>query len=206
MKADELTNIDIVLYALFRLDGHQHKVHTEEVAHEAYKLAKDRFGWRLQKFREKDFPDKEPVRISLMDAAKEKYGSLVEGRSGVEATGKEIDGWAFTPQGAKWIRDHHKRIEGKMGLERSKITKKDADRFIRQIKEQSLFRSFAQGNLGKESRYALTDMLNTSPDAPKNIVTKKFRRLQSTAELAGNEEIIRFLNECTAAFSGILSD
>ena len=65
MRNDELTNIDIVLYALFRLAGHKHKVHTEEIAFEAYTLAKDRFGWRLPKVRRLDFPDKEPVRISL---------------------------------------------------------------------------------------------------------------------------------------------
>ena len=32
MRNDELTNIDIVLYALFRLGGYKHKVHTEEIA------------------------------------------------------------------------------------------------------------------------------------------------------------------------------
>lgn len=100
MKTDALTNIDIVLYALLLLDGHKQRVHTEDIAHRSFTLAKDRFGWRLQKYREMDIPDKEPVRISLMDAAKEKYGALVEGRSGVEATGKDIDGWTFTPPGS----------------------------------------------------------------------------------------------------------
>ena len=32
VRNDELTNIDIVLYALFRLGGYKHKVHTEEIA------------------------------------------------------------------------------------------------------------------------------------------------------------------------------
>src|SRR3990172_10333028 len=167
MRNDELTNIDIVLYVLLQLRGHQQKVHTEEIAYEAYKLAKDRFGWRLRKFRQMDFPDKEAVRISLIDAAKEKYGSLVEGRSGVEAKRKEIDGWTFTPQGARWIREHQKRIEQQLGTGQTKISKKDTDRFIRQMRDQPLFQSFVQNNLTKESRYALTDMLNTNPDAPK---------------------------------------
>jgi hypothetical protein len=87
VKDNELSNIDVVLYALYKLDGHMRKVHTEEIAYDAYKLAKERFGWRLQQFREMDLPDKELVRMSLMDAAKEKYGCLVEGRAGVEATG-----------------------------------------------------------------------------------------------------------------------
>jgi len=206
MKIDELTNIDIVLYALFQRDGHKHKVHTEEIAYEAYMLAKDRFGWRLRKFREMDFPDKEPVRISLMDAAKEKYGSLVEGRSGVEASGKDIDGWTFTPQGARWIREHQNRIEGNLGREQSKISKTDASRFIKKMKDQPLFRSFVRDSLRAESRYALTDMLNTSPDAPKSIVVKKYRRLRSTAELAADKEILRFLDACVTTFPELLSD
>ena len=206
MRNDELTNIDIVLYVLLQLRGHQQKVHTEEIAYEAYKLAKDRFGWRLRKFRQMDFPDKEAVRISLIDAAKEKYGSLVEGRSGVEAKRKEIDGWTFTPQGARWIREHQKRIEQQLGTGQTKISKKDTDRFIRQMRDQPLFQSFVQNNLTKESRYALTDMLNTSPDAPKSIIVKKFKRLQSTAELAGDQDIIRFLDACTKAFPEFLAD
>jgi hypothetical protein len=206
VRNDELTNIDIVLYALFRLGGYKHKVHTEEIAYEAYKLAKDRFGWRLTKFRELDFPDKEPVRISLMDAAKEKYGSLVEGRSGVESTGKEVDGWTFTPDGARWMRDQINRIESNLGTDQPKISKKDADRFIKQMKSEALFKSFTQNKLTKESRYLFTEMLNASPDAPKSIIVTKFRRMQSTAELVGNTEIVNFLNACIKAFPEFLRE
>jgi hypothetical protein len=206
VKAYELTNIDIVLYALFQLEGHKRKVHTEEIAYKAYQLAKDRFGWRLRKFRELDFPDKEPVRISLMDAAKGKYGSLVEGRSGVEASGKGIDGWAFTPEGAKWIRERHKKIEERLGIDQPKLSKTEADRFIRQMKEQPLFKSFSRGNLSKEIHYLLTDMLNASPDAPRTLVVNKFRRLRSTAELVGDQDILDFLNACITSFPGFLSD
>lgn len=206
MRNDELTNIDIVLYALFRLSGYKHKVHTEEITYEAYKLAKDRFGWRLPRFRELDLPDKEPVRISLMDAAKEKYGSLVEGRSGVESTGKEVDGWTFTPHGARWMRDQLNRIESTLRTDQPKLSKKDSDRFIRQMKSEALFKSFTQNSLTKESRYLFTEMLNASPDAPKSIIVKKFKRLQSTAELVGDAEIINFLNACIKAFPEFLRE
>jgi hypothetical protein len=47
MSDSELTNIDIALYALYDLGGHEKKVHTEEVAYRAYELAEERFGWRL---------------------------------------------------------------------------------------------------------------------------------------------------------------
>jgi hypothetical protein len=40
----EISNIDVVLYALLKLGGHERKLHTEEIAYEAYALAKERFG------------------------------------------------------------------------------------------------------------------------------------------------------------------
>jgi hypothetical protein len=79
MTEPELSNVDIVFYALFKLGGDERKIHTEEIAYEAHSLAKERFAWRLSRFRDMGFPDKEPVRRALMDAAKEKYGHLAEG-------------------------------------------------------------------------------------------------------------------------------
>jgi len=38
-------NIDVVVYALFKLGGYERKIHTEEIAYEAYCLAKERFAW-----------------------------------------------------------------------------------------------------------------------------------------------------------------
>ena len=56
MAQAELSNVDIAVYALFRLRGHERKLHTEEIAYEAYGLAKERFGWKLAQFRKKCFP------------------------------------------------------------------------------------------------------------------------------------------------------
>ena len=56
MAQAELSNVDIAVYALFKLRGHERKLHTEEVAYEAYELAKERFSWKLTQFREKGFP------------------------------------------------------------------------------------------------------------------------------------------------------
>src|SRR5215469_15983298 len=139
MTAPEVSNVDVVVYTLFKLGGHGRKIQTEEIAYEAYKLAKERFGWRLKKFREMGFPDKEPVRSGLMDAAKEKYGQLVEGRAGVEAKGKESDGWVLTPEGVTWIRENEKRIESALAVTRPSTPSVDARRFKRQIREQPLF-------------------------------------------------------------------
>jgi hypothetical protein len=94
MTEPELSNIDVVLYALFKLGGDERKIHTEEIAYEAYSLAKERFGWRLSRFRDMGFPDKEPVRRALMDAAKKNTVILPSG------------GQVYTPRERKLMGGH----------------------------------------------------------------------------------------------------
>jgi hypothetical protein len=199
-----LTNIDVALYALLKLGGFEKRVHTEQIAFKAYQLDPARFGWRLKEFRDKHFPDKEPVRIALMDAAKEKYGALVDGRSGVESSGKDADGWMFTPAGAKWIREREPNIGRRLGIQSSKLPQTETARFVKQIKSQPLFIA-ESGNLSNESPFAFTDMLNVSPDATRAVVSRKFQRLCTIAELAGDDEVRAFLGACTTQFARLLS-
>jgi hypothetical protein len=202
----ELSNTDVVLYALFKLGGGESKIHTEEIAYEAYCLAKERFAWRLSRFRDMGFPDKEPVRRALMDAAKEKYGHLVEGRAGVHAKGKETDGWTFTPEGVTWIRENEERIKSTLGTTRSMMPFVDALRFKVRMHEQPLFRRFLEKEkLEGQNLYNFTGMLNTNPGAPKEEIAMKFRTLCSKAELVGDQQIISFLEACAQAFSTVLT-
>ncbi len=207
MAEKALTNIDVALIALLQLGGFERRVHTEQVAVKAFELDPARFGWRLKEFREKGFPDKEPVRIALMDAAKEKYGALVDGRSGVESSGKDADGWTFTPAGARWIREREANIGRRLGLQKSKLPQTETARFVKQIKSQPLFTSFKENQeLVDESPFAFTDMLNVSPDASRAVVNRKFQRLRSTAELSGDDEVCGFLEACARRFSALLSN
>ena len=206
MTEPERSNIDVVLYALFKLGGGESKIHTEEIAYEAYCLAKERFAWRLSRFRDMGFPDKEPVRRALMDATKEKYGHLVEGRAGVDAKGKETDGWALTPEGVTWIRENEERIKSTLGTTRSMMPFVDALRFKVRMHEQPLFRRFLEKEkLEGQNLYNFTGMLNTSPGAPKEEFAMKFRTLCSKAELVGDQQIISFLEACAQAFSTVLT-
>src|SRR5437773_4957118 len=189
MTEPELSNADVVLYALFKLGGDERKIHTEEIAYEAHSLAKERFAWRLSRFRDMGFPDKEPVRRALMDAAKEKYGHLAEGRADVHAKGKETDGWALTPEGVTWIRENEKRITSTLGTTRAGMPFVDALRSKVRMHEQPLFRRFLEKEkLEGQNLYNFTDMLNTSPGAPKEEIALRFRRLHSTAQLVASAD------------------
>jgi hypothetical protein len=204
---NELSNIDIALFALYKLGGITKKVHTEHIAWEAYNLAKERFSWRLPEFKEKGFPDKTPVRFALEAAKKKENGKLVIGRAGGDINRPELEGWRFTPQGAEWIKKNEKRILSALKEKAPDLPKLVADRFIRQLKNDPCFVSFRKnGNLNEVSSYMFTDMLGCAPDASKDIIKQKFDQLLTTANLIHDEEIIGFLEACKIKFSQLITD
>jgi hypothetical protein len=203
---NELSNIDIALFALYKLGGISKKVHTEHIAWEAYKLAKGRFSWRLPEFREK-FPDKSPVRFALEQAKKKEHGKLVSGRAGGDINRPELEGWRFTPEGAEWIRQNEKRITKALKQKAPTLPKLDAEKFVRKLRREPCFKHFQQKrNFQDISPYMFTDMLGCAPDATKDIIKKKFDLLLSTSKLVNDSELIKFLEACAIAFSTLLTE
>lgn len=177
----ELSNKDIVLFALYKLGGISKKVHVEEITWESYQLAKERFSWRLPQFRKQGFPDKTLINFTLADVKKKKNGRLVAGRAGGNVSG-ESEGWRFTREGVIWIKENEKRILA--GLKQDEkapdMPRRDA------------------------SRYMFTDMLVCAPDASKDIIKQKFEHLYSNAELINDTEILTFLKACKEKFSDLI--
>ena len=198
----ELPNHQIVAIALALLDGAEKKVHTEEIAERALLMAPDRFSWRLPRYREKGWPDKFLVKCALEDAQKRKNGSLVEGHCAAETS---KDGWRLTAAGAEWVRAQSHLLQLSRRHPSSRLPKLEAQRFLKRLRSQPLYRQFvADGSLSSSNLYDLTDMLNSSPDAPRDVIAIKFGRLRSTAELVGDRNIIRFLEGCIDAFPQVL--
>jgi hypothetical protein len=94
----DISQREVICYALFLCGGGSKFVDTEDVAVKADEIAPGRFSWRKY-----PYPDKEIVRAYLSDLKKEKYGELVDG------TGKR--GWALTYKGNSWISGNIKRLE-----------------------------------------------------------------------------------------------
>ena len=203
VKETSISNVDIVVYALYQLGGVDKKIHTEKVCHKCYELSKKRFSWRLPEFSR--FPDKEPVRIALMDAAKEKKGQLVQGRSGVESTGKETDGWLLTPSGAKWVLENQERLEKELNLASGGTNRPDALRIKKRFHQDQAFKKFLHcGNLDTVSQYEFTDMLNCTPDANKATIQKKFERLKTQASVIEDARVQNFIKACEKKFEDLL--
>ena len=203
----DLSNVDIALFALYKLDGISKKIHTESIAWEAYQLAKERFSWRLPEFREKGFPDKTPVRYALEQAKKKESGKLVVGRAGGDINRPELEGWRFTPQGAEWIKKNETRILNALKQTAPDLPKLFAKYFIRKIKSDPCFISFKRNlNLDEVSPYMFTDMLACAPDAAKEIIKNKFERLLATSNLIDDEDIKEFFKKCSVKFGKLVGD
>lgn len=104
---NELSNMEVVVLAVYVLGGDQTAVDTEDAAMRANELAPGRFAWRK-------YPDQvslEHVRVFLSDAKKPKYGSLLAGDG--------TKGWRLTPTGLTWAsRNSHRAAAGSAGRER----------------------------------------------------------------------------------------
>jgi len=204
MVKPELTNTEIVVYAIFNLSGAERKIHTEHIAMECFKLAKERFSWRLSEYNE--YPDKQHVREALKDAQYFKEGKLVTGRSGVSAAGKEVDGWMLTPDGARWIINNRKRIESLLDLSTERLKRLDLMRAIRWFEREKCYQKYLQDStLENVSEYEFKDMLLCRPDAQPQVIRKEFERLQTKAEMAQDKNILSFLNACEKSFSYLMS-
>jgi hypothetical protein len=197
--------MDVVLFALYKLGGVSKKVHTEDIAWEAYKLAKEKFCWQLPEYRKREFPDKTIVYYALADAKKKKYGKLVVGKGGHDSGG-ELEGWRLTSEGVAWIKEREKRILEGLKEETPDLPKREAERFIKKIKGDQFFKYFQERHcLDDAPQYMFTDMLVCAPDAARNIIKQKFEQVCANAELVGDVEISDFLKACTEKFGDLIS-
>lgn len=206
MKKIELSNTDVVVYAIFKLGGAEKKIHTERIAMECFKLSKERFCWRLPEYRE--YPDKEITRLTLKNLSKSKnskFGQLVTGRSGVEASGKETDGWMLTPQGVQWILKNQTKIEKVINTEIIPAKRPDVQRILRKFGEEKCYRMFQRyGHLKQVTEYDFKDMLRCSPDAHVETIRKEFEKLKTHGQITQDKTILSFLEACEKTFKHVM--
>lgn len=201
MPGDNLSNVDIVVYALYLCGGIDKKIHTEHVAQRCHELAPDRFSWKLY-----SYPDKEPTRIALHDAMKEEKGALVEGRSGIEAKGKELDGWTITRAGIKWLKANENYLKTYLKGPKKEANRTEREKFEKRIRDSAAYKKFSEqsGKTDDIKDFEFTEMLRCSPDASAEVMQKKFNALIKRAEDVESNEVIDFLELCGEKFKSLL--
>jgi hypothetical protein len=201
MPTIELTNVDIALYALYKLGGDTAPIHTEDVALKCFQLVPERFSWKKYP----KYPELDPARFALLDAAKSVYGKLAR-QVFKKIAGKRQSHWVLTSTGLDYVRP---RLEVLNQLESGQIVvvseHREEDRFIGQVKKHVTFKKFSvTGTCEGIEKYEFTDLLHCSLDASPKILRERLERLRNRAEKAGAEQVKRFLASCERHFGNML--
>jgi len=200
-KLNKLSDMDIVLYALYLLGGWQKRIHTEDIALKCYEIAPSKFSW----VKYPQYPDLSPARFSLEAAKKTKYGALVKGGSERKRIVKSIGGWMLTAEGIKWIKINKPRIERYINKQRPTGDRLAAERKLKELFKSTAFNKFMESGEEAEISHAefadsLVCTVNTRPD----VLNARLEQFHSIAEELGEELVKNYVNFCLKKFAPLL--
>jgi len=201
MAKEELSNIEIILYALYLKGGEVKKIHTEDIALQCFKLSPSRFSW----IKYSKYPNLESVRRPLISARSKENGSLVAGRHGRTKENQVSDGWIFTPNGINWIEKSKDRIELLLGSKQKPAKRTQIDKQIFEFKNSTAFRKFLNDKTCENIHdYEFTDFLNANLDTPSAILRDRIDKIRAIASKAKESGILEFINKAEVHFSNLL--
>lgn len=198
-----VTNVEIVTFTLGELDSSGRSVHLERIAARAFALAPGAFRWDLDEFSNQ--MDKDKVRVSLVDAARDKHGGTVEA-VGVKKQGisKRADAWKLTPAGAAWYRDNKDRVASALGTSKPSLKRGRAVELRKRLLESELYGEYRENREVISNAFAFADLLECSPDASNRIVQDKFDALAAQVQLLDDQPLMVFLGACAEVHKDML--
>ena len=200
MSNEELTNVDIVLFALYQLGGIKKKIFTEDIARKCFEIAPSRFSWR----RYPEYPDIEPARKSLMEARNQRV--FVKGRAGEVRGVKPSDGWIFSPEGILWLEKNLKRISFALGQTKKTVRRTESSKRVAELESTVAYKKFINDNSCVNIKpYEFTDFLNISLDTPSSVFRKRIDAIRALAAYEKKEKLLIFVTQCEEKFSSFLN-
>ena len=200
-KTSKLSNIDVTIYALYKLGGWQKRIHTEDIALECFRLAPRKFSW----IKYPKYPDISPVYFSLGDAKKKEYGELVIGETERKRTVKIIGGWMLTIKGIRWIKNNIFRIEQVLSENKIRGERLFIDRKINALYKSKAFNKFLlEGDKANISHAEFAESLICTVNTGVDILNTRLNEIDSTAEVLRKDELKKYVNFCRVKFALLL--
>lgn len=191
-----LSHMEIVVYVLGSLGGATRRVLSEHIATGCYAIAPAEFSWSLPEYRARQWPDKYIAKVALEDARRPRNGALVVGSWSLDVS---KDGWRLTSQGVLvWSSVQSLSEVPRIPLPENEG--REGRRILGRLERHELYRQYLSGRGLGHSAYRFYDLLNCSPDVPREVMTTKVDLLLAVAEAAKSEEVKAFLNACRDRF------
>ena len=198
-------NRELVVYVLHVLGGAVERIHTEDIANKAHALFGDSFSWTKYP----EYPDKDIVRVALTDARKEKYGALIEGRTGQHRgqSGKSkrspaLDGWILTKAGVAWIKENQDRLE--TIADSGAAPKEHRQRVLKQLGRVRSHRVFADflddPELFIPQIGGMAELFRCRVDAEEEVWVRRFEAIRRKARVAEQQDLLDFVDACESAY------
>lgn len=188
------SNVSVAVYALQLLGGALRFVHTEDVALKCFEMLPDRFSWRKYP----QYPDTEPARSALFDAAKEKHGRLVVGDN-------RAKGWKLTESGVQYARAVEPEIEEL--VERPGKTVNVDRRGFGDIEDHRSYMNYISSrSVDSMEFHELATMLRCPVDAPGPLIAERLENLLRRTSDAGRGDIKAFLQAAASKFQRELGE
>lgn len=202
-KFDKLSDKDIVVYALYLLDGWQRRVHTEDIALKCYELAPNRFSW----VKYPQYPDLAPARFALESAKKLQYGTLVKGESERKKTIKKVGGWILTASGIQWVKANEARIKKYLDRQLPIGDRLPGDRKLKELLGSPAFKKFAGfGELAEISHAEFAESLICTVNTGAEVLNDRLEQLYSIAEKLKRKEVKKYVDFCRKRFALLLGE
>lgn len=199
MSKHILSNLDVVLYALYLLGGTQKKIFTEDIAKKSFELAPSRFSWR----RYPQYPDIDPARLRLVEARSER--GLITGRAGNVVGFKQPDGWIFSPKGISWIEKNRTRLSQAFGKNPEPVNRTILSGKLKELQSSTAYKKYIKDQSCENIKpYEFTDFLNASLDTPAPVLRDRIDKISALAASDKNKGLLDFIDECRVRFSNLL--
>lgn len=187
MKLAQLSDRDIVVYALFLLGGYQRRIHTEDIAIKCFEIARDRFSWTKYP----QYPDIQPVRFAL-----EKSKPLIIGSSERKRT-DVIMGWRLTKDGLKWIEENKNKIEESIGNKQIPTGRLTDSKRVKTLLTSSAFKKYQECAGKCEMPHVdIIESLNCTVNTKPEVIFERIDQLSSISHVLKQQQAIEYLDYC----------
>jgi hypothetical protein len=200
----DFPNRELVVFALAMCGGTTHKVHTENIALKCHELFPGSFSWTKYP----DIPDKDIVRVALVDARKQAQGALVDGRAGrtkgqSAKTKREPvpDGWILTEPGLHFLKEHETELRELVRSGRQKDHRQAGRKEMRRIREHNLYHIFQSDPGGFRAPIGqLADLMRCRVDAEPGVWERRFEKLRLVAAASEDDEFAEFVSKLELSY------